>query len=121
MSNILEKIDVVRERTGCSYEEAKKYLDLNDNNVVEAIIAFEQENETIKEKYIVSGENVLKRIKELIKEGNVRKIIVKQDNKTILNIPVNYGIVALVLAPFLAVIAGVIVVTQKYTIEVDRE
>jgi subtilase family serine protease len=120
MTNILEKIDIVRERTGCSYEKAKFYLDQNDQNVVEAIIAFEQEHK-LKEEYEVSGENLLNKIKELIKEGNVRKIIIKQNDKVVLNIPVNFGIVALVLAPYLAVIGAIIAVSQKYTIEVDRE
>lgn len=115
----LEKIDLVRERTGTSYEEAKALLERHNGNVVEAIVEFEKSH-MAKETYEVPGNNVLEKVKSLIGEGNVTRITVKQGNKVLINIPVNAGIVAAVLAPFAMALGALAALATRCTIEVER-
>ncbi|MBU1013821.1 MAG: DUF4342 domain-containing protein [Bacteroidetes bacterium] len=76
----------------------------------------------IKEEFKVKGSELLSKIKELIEEGNVHRIIVKDDKGgKFIDIPVNIGIVAVVLAPFMALIASLAIYASTLTIEVIRK
>lgn len=79
-------------------------------------------DEKQKSQFEVKGEELLAKIKEIIKEGNVRKIIIK-DNKgnTYLEIPVTIGVVGLILAPVLAAIGALAALAANFTIEVERK
>jgi len=120
----LEKIDIVRERTGASYKEAKEALEKSGGEVVDAIIYLEggtaQKQGKWTETVTVAGGEVLDRIKELIKQGNVTKIRIKKDNNTILDIPVTAGAIGTILAPQLAAIGAVVAVISKATLEIER-
>lgn len=120
----LEKIDIVRERTGVSYKEAKEALEKSGGEVVNAIIYIEegtvQKQGKWTETVTVAGGEVLDKIKELIKQGNVTKIRVKKDNNTILDIPVTAGAIGTILAPQLAAIGAVVAVISKATLEIER-
>lgn len=108
MEITLEKIELVKDRTGVSYKEAKEALEAADGSVVDAIIAIEETiDEKSKGKFSEQSANILSSIKEAVKKGNVSKIIVKKDDDVVLNLPLNVGIVGTVLAPW-AMIAGVI-------------
>ena len=62
---------------------------------------------TIKESFAISGEGLLKKVKELIEEGNVRKIITKdKSGKEIMSFPLTVGVVGAVLAPVLAAVGA---------------
>jgi hypothetical protein len=65
--------------------------------------------------------NVLNRIKALIHEGNVRRVVVKQAGHTVAEFPLTAGVVGAVLAPVLAAIGALIALLQDCTIEVERE
>lgn len=74
------------------------------------------------ESFKVSGDNLLKRVKELIHEGNVRKIsIIDKNGKTIIVLPLTIGVVAGVLAPPLAAIGAIAALITECTIKVERE
>ncbi len=76
----------------------------------------------IKEEFKVKGSELLSTIKKLIEEGNVNRIIVKDEKgNKYLDIPVTVGIVGVVLAPFLSVIAAVAVFSATLTVEVIRK
>ena len=63
---------------------------------------------TKKENYEVRGEEVLKKVKELIKEGNVRRIIIKdKKDKVLVEFPLTIGVVGAVLAPVLAAVGAI--------------
>ena len=65
----------------------------------------EQKNKS--EFFNVSGEELLEKIKELIHEGNVRKIIIKNEKgETYLEIPVTIGFIGALVAPVFAAIGG---------------
>ena len=75
-----------------------------------------------KEEFKVSGEELLKKVKELIAEGNVRRIIIKnKDGKSILELPLTLGVVGAVLAPVLAAVGAVAALVTECSIVVERQ
>ncbi len=118
MEITLEKIELVKDRTGVSYKEAKEALEAADGSVVDAIIAIE---ETVDVKpgakaNEFAAETVAK-IKELVKKGNVSKISVKKGDESIVNIPVNVGVVGAIVAPWGVIAAAVAAFGFKCKIE----
>ncbi len=78
-------------------------------------------SETTSEQFKVYGHEVLKKIKELIKEGNIRRIIIKNEKgKILMEFPVTFAVVGTVFAPILAAIGALAAVLNKCTIEVER-
>jgi hypothetical protein len=74
------------------------------------------------EEHRVSGERLVARVKELIHEGNVRRIIVKNDQKqTILEIPLSVGVVGAVLLPALVALGAIAALAANYTLVVEKE
>ncbi|PRX28330.1 uncharacterized protein DUF4342 [Orenia metallireducens] len=118
----LEKVDVIRERTGVDYEQAVEALRSVDGDVLEAIIKLEKEEKQkyTKEEFQVRGQQVLGRVKDLIRKGNVTRIRVKKDDRVLVDIPVTAGVVGTVIAPYLTVLAGLAALASKCTIEVER-
>lgn len=79
------------------------------------------ENKTTEE-FQVSGEELLSKVKQLIREGNVRKIIIKDKaGKEMISIPVTAGVVIAVLAPVLAAVGAIAALVTECTIVVERE
>lgn len=77
---------------------------------------------TRKEEFKISGSDVTSKIKELIKEGNVRRITVKdKDGKVIAEFPLTVGVVGAVLAAPLAAIGAIAALATDCTIAVERE
>ncbi|OGK20168.1 hypothetical protein A3C23_01545 [Candidatus Roizmanbacteria bacterium RIFCSPHIGHO2_02_FULL_37_13b] len=75
-----------------------------------------------KEEFKVNGENLLKKVKELIKEGNIRKITIKdKKGKDLVSFPLTIGVVGAVLAPVLAAIGAIAALIGECTISVERE
>lgn len=68
----------------------------------------------------VMGEQLLSKVKELIHEGNVRRIIIKQDGHTIMEFPLTFGLAGVILAPTLAAIGVVGALMAQCSIEVVR-
>jgi hypothetical protein len=66
------------------------------------------------------GQQVLDRLEALIKEGNIRRIVIKQQGRTIAEFPLLVGVVGAVVAPILAAIGAVIALVQDCRIEVER-
>jgi hypothetical protein len=80
------------------------------------------ENTPHHEDFKVSGEDLLKKVKELIREGNVRRIIIKdKEQKTIVEIPLTLGVVGALLAPPLAAVGAIAALVTDCTITVVRE
>jgi hypothetical protein len=73
------------------------------------------------EEFRVKGEEVLGKIKELIHEGNIRRIIIKdRDGKTMIEFPLTFGVVGAVLAPTLAAVGAVAALIGDATIVVEK-
>jgi len=74
------------------------------------------------DEFKVKGEELLSKVKEIIHEGNIRKIIIKNDSgKTYLEIPVTIGVVGLVLAPVWAAIGALAALASQFTIQVIKK
>lgn len=76
------------------------------------------------EEFEVTAGNVIKKITELIHEGNVRRIALKRDGKTLIEIPVNAGLtvgaITALVAPLLLGVGAIAAVVSKVTIVVER-
>jgi len=77
---------------------------------------------TKKTTFKVSGEELLKKVKNLIKEGNVRKIVIKNEKgDTFLEIPVTISVIGAIAAPIFVAVGAIAAVASKFTIEVIKE
>jgi hypothetical protein len=77
---------------------------------------------TFKETFIVNGEQLLKKIKDLVDEGNVRKITIHdKTGKEIMSFPLTIGVVGAVLAPVFAAVGALAALIGECTISVERE
>lgn len=74
------------------------------------------------EEFKVSGEDLLKKVKQLIAEGNVRRLTIKdKKGKTIIEMPLTVGVVGTVLAAPLAAVGAIAALVTDCTITVERE
>ncbi len=72
------------------------------------------------ESFKAESESVLDKVKELVNEGNVRRVVVKHEGRKIAEFPLTAGVVGAVLAPVLAAIGALIALMKDCTIEVER-
>ncbi len=74
-----------------------------------------------KSEFKVKGEDLLRKIREIIDEGNVNRIIIKDDSgKVYLEIPVTIGVIGALIAPVLAAVGALAALAADFTIEVIR-
>jgi hypothetical protein len=75
-----------------------------------------------KESFHVTGENLLKKVKELIAEGNVRKItILDRNDKEVASFPLIFGIVGVLVLPILVAVGAIAAVLGECKIVVERD
>jgi len=73
------------------------------------------------EEHKVSGDNLVAKIKELVREGNIRRIIIKnEEGKTLIEIPLTLGVIGAVLLPVLAAIGAIAALVTDCTIVVEK-
>ena len=84
-------------------------------------MATEQTERVHKEEYEVSGDEVVAKIKELIHEGNIRRIILKnEEDRTLIEIPLTVGVVGAVLLPVWAAIGAIAAIAANLTIVIEK-
>lgn len=124
MDITLENIDLIRERTGVSYREAKEALERNNGNVIDTLIELEEKSKSNTtnwtEEFSVRSTEVMDKVKELIREGNVNKIRIKHEGRVLAEIPVALGAFGAVVLPQLAAVGVLVAVFKRCTIEVVR-
>jgi hypothetical protein len=77
--------------------------------------------ENFSEEFKVRGEELVEKVKQLIHEGNVRRLIIKDDEgKVYLEIPVTFGLIGALIAPMLAAVGAVAAMVANLKIEVVR-
>ena len=76
---------------------------------------------TFTESFKVAGNQLVEAVKKLLHEGNVRRVIIKQDSKTIAEFPLTVGVIGTVFAPLLAAIGALAAVLTECTVEVERD
>lgn len=118
----LEKIDIIRERTGVSYKKAKEVLEAHNGSVVEALISIEEENDKNWTKNVSdTGTEMLEKLKKVIEKGNVTKVILKKDGETILNIPVTAGAIGVIISPIAAILGVSAALISRVKIEIVKK
>ena len=79
-------------------------------------------SKTFKETFAVKGEEILQKVKDLIEEGNVRKISIHdKTGKEIMSFPLTIGVVGALVAPLLAAIGAIAALIGECDISVERE
>jgi hypothetical protein len=72
------------------------------------------------ETFKVAGSQLVDAVKQLLHEGNVRRVIIKQGDHTVVEFPLTVGVVGAVLAPILAVLGALATVMTESTVVVER-
>ena len=125
MEITLEKIEIVKDRTGSTYAEAKAALEAAEGSVVDAIIAIEGKMNEEHDK--VDGPSlkdspIFAKMKEIVDKGNVSRILITRNEKTIVNFPVTAGVIGAVLVPWGAILGIVAALGAQCSIDfVDAE
>ncbi len=79
------------------------------------------ETENNKDTYETTGDELLRKVKELIREGNVRKITIRdKEGNVIIVIPVTVGVIGAVIAPVLAAVGAIAALITECSISVER-
>ena len=78
-------------------------------------------DKTFWESIKTESENVIEKLKQLIHEGNVRRIVIQHQGRTVAEFPVTAGVVGALLAPVLAAIGAIVALLKDCTIQVERE
>ena len=74
------------------------------------------------QQFKVKGEELVKKVKELVHEGNIRRVIIKDDKgNTFMEIPLTFGVVGMILAPVLAAVGTLAAMASNFTLEVVRK
>ena len=122
MEITLEKIELVRDRTGVSYKEAKDALEAAGGSVVDAIIAIEDKIDMRPRGYgINSSMDIIDQAKEILRKGNVSRIMIRKGDNLILNLSANIGIAGTLVAPWITIAAVVAACGTNCRIEFQKE
>jgi len=79
------------------------------------------EEKTYTEEFEVNGEELLTRIKELAHEGNIRRVIIRnEEGRNLIDVPLTFGIVGALLVPQLAAIGAIAALLSHGTILVEK-
>ena len=76
---------------------------------------------TVWESVKAEGSAVLDKLKEIVREGNVRRVRVRQGSRTIAEFPLTAGVVGAVFAPVLAAVGALVALANDCSIEIERE
>ena len=74
------------------------------------------------EEFQFSGDTLLSKIKEILREGNIRRVVIKnEDGRVLIDIPLTIGVVGTLLAPQLAAIGAIAALVLKGSIVIEKE
>lgn len=111
MADELSKIDMIRDRMGISYREAKEILDEAEGDLVKALIMAEEKRDRgWGDRVLKTGEEVVGQVKKYINQGNKTRVKVKKGDKTLAEFPASVGVLGIAAAlasTELALVAGI--------------
>ncbi len=91
---------------------------MTEQDVAEDI---QTEEEVKTEEHKISGESLLSKIKELVHQGNIRRIIIKnEEGRTLIEIPLSLGVVGIALAPVWAALGAIAALAAQLTVVVEK-
>ncbi len=123
MDITLDRIDELRARINVTYEEACNYLRAANGDVVEAILMYERSRTgnggTRDEELVDKGKDVLERFRKAIDESRRKRLVVRQEDRTVAELPLAAGVIGAILAPKLAVIGAVAALVTRSTVDIE--
>jgi UBA/TS-N domain. len=120
MNANLNQIDELRRRANVSYEEAKDALERCNGDMVEALILLEKMNR-VKQGSCNNSENgFTTTVKKLLKEGQETKFVVRKNDNTIINVPVNALVLTTVVMPPLTIIGGLAALFTNHRMRFEK-
>jgi hypothetical protein len=121
MDYSLEKIDMVRERTGLSYTAARQLLAEAEGDVVQALVLSEEERQQEGSvRFSRMAGNLLGPVKRALARSNRLRLKIKNEEGTLLEIPAALGLAGALLAPKLTAFGAVALLLANYRLEVQR-
>jgi hypothetical protein len=79
------------------------------------------DTKTYWDSFKAEGHNVVHKVTALVHEGNVRRVVIQHEGRTVAEFPLTAGVIGAVLAPVLAAIGALVAVLEDCTIQVERE
>lgn len=119
MSVTLEKIDLLRDRTGATYKEARQALEGTGGDVVEALVLLEEDNKS----WMEEGPHVefMAKVKNFLKKSTDTRITVKSHEKTVVEIPAPLGLAGAVFLPKAAALGTLLLLFTKYSLQLEKK
>lgn len=117
----LGKIDLLRERMDLTYQEAAELLHLTEGSVVDALVLAEAKKKQEQSSWEVRGREVVAKVQELLREGNITKIRIMHKGKPVFVFPVTAGLAGVLIVPKLALLATSVCLLGRCRIEVERD
>jgi len=75
---------------------------------------------TFKESIKVTADQIVDAVRKAVHEGNVRRVLIKQDTRTIAEFPLTVGVIGAMIAPMLAAIGAIVAVATDCSVEIER-
>lgn len=122
----LEKIEVLRDRLGVSYREAKEALDAANGDLVAALVALEQKQGRLANRLEQRGREVVERARGWLARGSLTRVKLKKGDETVLEFPATVGMAGLAAMLFSAPLAvagalgAVAALANNYRLEIER-
>ncbi|MGB9885377.1 MAG: DUF4342 domain-containing protein [Moorellales bacterium] len=122
----LEKIEVLRNRLGVSYREAKQALDTHNGDLVAALIDLEQKQGRLSARLEACGREMLDRARGWLSRSNLTRVRLKKGDETVLEFPATVGMAGVAAMLFSAPLAvagalgAIAALANDYRLEVDR-
>ncbi len=125
MQNLLEQIEIIRERANVTYAEAKEALELCNYDIVETLVHLEKQNkvntpsqnaDTSKTVWAAIKDTV----KSIIRTGNDYKFVIKKSDNIVINIPVTILFLAIILFPPIMIGAALLALFTKHTLRFEK-
>ena len=114
-AGVEESIEVALEKAGEQFVRAF-------DQAGEAVRRAFSRTEVRKDEFEVSGSELVEKVNALIREGNIRRVIIRdQEGRTLMEFPLTVGVIGVVLAPILAALGAIATLAMKYTIIVERK
>ena len=105
---------------GADAAAADAHATVKMNRRFDADVTTDMDQSTFTESFKVAAGQLVDAVKNLLHEGNVRRIVIKQDGRTVAEFPLTVGVVGAVIAPILAAVGALAAVLSECTIEVER-
>lgn len=124
MEDRLEKLDAVMARASVGAAEAREALEASGWDVVEALVYLDRKRKGSGSEWFerleVQAQDLVEKVKGAVHDGNVRRVVVKNDRGVLLEIPVTVGALGAVVLPELALLGVLAAMAGAFVIEIER-